>query len=128
MKEWVKWLIIGESEFWISDDGNLSSTNWTNGTLPSSAGWDRIVDDGGTISITSTADNFNLVLYCTEENGPTAQGSWKTTVNYNNRGYDGFTGTNGRTIGSMVSEETTSVSIITPLDDIRVETDGYSSR
>jgi hypothetical protein len=43
-------------------------------------------------------------LYCTEENGPALQGDWQTTVNYNNRGYKGFTGTNGRTIGSMQSE------------------------
>ena len=99
-----KWLVIGESEFWLSDNASLGAVNWTNAALPTAANWDRVVDDGGTISITSTAANFNLVLYCTEENGPSVEGDWKTTVNYNNRGYEGFTGTNGRTIGSMRSE------------------------
>ena len=99
-----KWLVIGESEFWLSDDANLGAVNWTNAALPTAANWDRVVDDGGTISITSTAANFNVVLYCTEENGPSVEGDWQTTVNYNNRGYEGFTGTNGRTIGSMKSE------------------------
>ena len=96
-----KWLVISESTFSISDGENLSVANWTTAALPTSAAWDRITDDGGTISITSTADNFNLVVYCTEADGPSVESDWQSTVSYNNRGYNGFAGTNGRTIGSM---------------------------
>ncbi len=98
-----KWLVIGESTFSISDGANLAALNWTTASLPTAANWDRIADDGGTISITSTEENFNLVLYCTVDSGPSVEADWLTTVNYSNRGYEGFNGTNGRTIGSMKS-------------------------
>ena len=99
-----KWMIASDDTFWISDDANVSATNWTSMSLPTASNWDRMVDDGGTISLASTDDNANIVLYCQAPDGPAVTADWQTTTNYNNRGYRGFTGTNGRTIGSMKDE------------------------
>lgn len=105
-----RFIFLSRNKWWCSTN-TIPIQGMKTGDLPVTEYWQRLCDDGGSVTAMCPTAGKNTVLTCEtyseadfNANGltwiKTGDGIFKGSLN--NRGYKGLAGTNGRTIASMV--------------------------